>query len=280
MSNKTEKRDMDAIRAAHKSRMNALKQANQIERELEAKRKLALRQKIEEKEAAERKVRAEHEFAEKSRLSQCLMIAKDLVKQHIDTLVVKYSQLVQPDDYGHINYSKWESQRAYFLSRIVYPRIGGKECGIEPAVLENIVDGAVKKSFSKRSETLTSAKNLSPIEYEMYCAAQLNRIGWKTVLTKTSGDQGVDVIADKEKIRLAIQCKRYSSPVGNAAVQEICAGMKFVKAQFGAVVSNAPFTPQARQLAISTNVLLLHHSDLERIDSLLKKQAEMNSRNA
>jgi restriction system protein len=50
--------------------------------------------------------------------------------------------------------------------------------------------------------------------------------------------------------------------VGNGAVQEIAAAMRYWSGDMAAVVSNAGFTPAARKLAAATGVLLLHHDGL------------------
>ena len=63
-------------------------------------------------------------------------------------------------------------------------------------------------------------------------------------------------------MRLVVQCKRYGKPVGNGAVQEIAAAMRYWSGDMAVVVSNAGFTPAARKLAAATGVELLHHDDL------------------
>ncbi len=70
------------------------------------------------------------------------------------------------------------------------------------------------------------------------------------------------MIAVYGNVKAVLQCKKYSQPVGNAAVQEIIAGKSFEQAQVAAVVSNANFTPSAKQLASTTGVFLLHFSEL------------------
>jgi hypothetical protein len=77
------------------------------------------------------------------------------------------------------------------------------------------------------------------------------------------------VVAEKAGKRLVVQCKKYSSPVGNGAVQEIHAARVFENANFAAVVSNAGYTKSAKELARATSVFLLHHLDLLRIDRVL-----------
>ena len=121
-------------------------------------------------------------------------------------------------------------------------------------------------------EEITEAKfheDMSPEEFEHYCAAVLQEMNWKARVTQVSGDQGVDIVADKRGMRIVIQCKKYSKPVGNRAVQEIVAAIAHEDAQRGVVVTTSDYTPAAENLAASNEVLLLHHSDLRRIDRLL-----------
>lgn len=105
---------------------------------------------------------------------------------------------------------------------------------------------------------------MTGIEYEEYCSQILEEEGWVVESTSSTGDQGVDLIATSDDLRVCIQCKRYSKPVGNKAVQEITAGMIYWKGTHSVVVSNAGFTPSARKLANSTGVLLI--SELELTD--------------
>jgi restriction system protein len=114
---------------------------------------------------------------------------------------------------------------------------------------------------------------MSPEEFEHYCAALLRRARWRADVTQASGDQGVDIVAEKRGLRIVVQCKMYSKPVGNRAVQEIVAGIAHEEAQRGVVVTTVGYTSAAEALAASNNVLLLHHSQLHRIDRLLARSA-------
>ncbi len=110
--------------------------------------------------------------------------------------------------------------------------------------------------------------DMDPIEFERHCAEAMRLAGWSAETTKGSGDQGVDVVAERAGIRVVLQCKRYNTSVGNKAVQEAFAAKTFARAQHAAVVTNSQFTPAARALAASTGVLLLHFTDLARPNKL------------
>ena len=69
----------------------------------------------------------------------------------------------------------------------------------------------------------TPLDEMEGVEFEQYCAELLRNRGFIDVkLTKASGDFGVDILAEKDGVTYAIQCKRYADPVGVKAVQEAC----------------------------------------------------------
>lgn len=94
-------------------------------------------------------------------------------------------------------------------------------------------------------------------QFEQWCAMLLKRIGYTNVKTTPgSGDQGVDIVAEKDGIRWAFQCKRYSSNLSNTPVQEVYAGMRYYQCQCGAVMTNSYFTSGGAQLARAVGVEL------------------------
>jgi restriction system protein len=110
-------------------------------------------------------------------------------------------------------------------------------------------------------------------EYELYCREVLQEAGWRALLTPGSGDQGADIIAEKEDQRVVIQCKFYNGTVGNKAVQEAYAAAAFQDAPYAVVVTNSVFTKSAHQLAHKNGVLLMHHTDLSRLELIVTSGA-------
>lgn len=89
--------------------------------------------------------------------------------------------------------------------------------------------------------------NMSGESYENYVATRLKELRYHSIeTTKASGDHGADIIAyAPDGVKCAIQCKYYSKPVGNKAVQEALAGMVFYKCDRAIVITNNAFTKQA-----------------------------------
>lgn len=100
-------------------------------------------------------------------------------------------------------------------------------------------------------------------EFEHFCANVLMRNGFEnTSVTSGSGDQGIDIIAYKDGIKFGIQCKCYSSDIGNKAVQEVYAGKTFYNCHIGVVLTNRNFTKSAVELARSNGVILWNRKKL------------------
>ena len=107
---------------------------------------------------------------------------------------------------------------------------------------------------------------LSGPEFEAYVALVLQDNGFKHVaLTKGSGDQGVDILAERNGKTYAIQCKNYEGAVGNFAVQEAYAGAQFYGCDEAAVICPGQFTRGAKELAQHTGVLLWDGKKLSRM---------------
>ena len=106
-------------------------------------------------------------------------------------------------------------------------------------------------------------------EFEGWVASQLEIFGWKSSATMASGDQGIDVIAEKNSITVGIQCKRYSGVVGNKAVQEVAAGRQHFGLDFGAVITTSRFTRSAEELALTNDIFLLKVEQIPDLENII-----------
>ena len=101
-------------------------------------------------------------------------------------------------------------------------------------------------------------------DFEYYCADLLRDNGFLEVeVTKGSGDFGADILAEKDGITYAVQCKCYDKPIGVKAVQEIYAGRDFYDRMVGVVMTNQYFTQPAVELAKKLNIVLWDRGYIE-----------------
>ena len=122
----------------------------------------------------------------------------------------------------------------------------------------------------RRKYAIHTLDEIDGHEFEYYCAELLRKRGFIDVsVTKGSGDYGVDVLAEKDGVTYAIQCKAYTSPVGVKAVQEAYAGREFYDRMVGAVLTNQYFTKPAVEAAKKLKILLW---DRGYLDSMIEEE--------
>ena len=109
---------------------------------------------------------------------------------------------------------------------------------------------------SRKTLTIDDIDLMSGPEFESAVCSLFKAMGYAVHVTKQSGDQGIDVIAEKDSVKIGIQAKCYASAVGNAAVQEAAAGKVFYGCGKAMVVTNSTFTKSAVELAAANGVIL------------------------
>jgi restriction system protein len=212
----------------------------------------------------------------------------DLMKKYNQTLSLKFEQLTFTDDYGDSNFESWIIERDNFIvnklsefiislsnevnsklkihfSKSVSEKMYELCLDVIIATLKEKIRNKIDYFVENNKQTIYNEEiNLSdPIEFEKSIEYLFNSFGWNARQTKSTGDQGADVIAKKGDFISIIQCKLYSQPVGNKAVQEVFSAKKYYNGNDGVVITNSSYTKSAKMLASSTNIKLLHYSEIE-----------------
>lgn len=121
--------------------------------------------------------------------------------------------------------------------------------------------------LSKRRARARNFDLLDGHEFEYYCADLLRKRGFQEVeVTKGSGDYGIDILAERDGVTYAIQCKCYGDSVGVKAVQEAYAGRDYYDCMVGAVLTNQYFTGPAVEAAKKLKILLWDRGYLESME--------------
>lgn len=186
--------------------------------------------------------------------------------EHREALSLRYRQLVSRNPYGGLELKAWTKELERFRASTGISGAPDRIALFDAELTDRVKAWAADADAASASGRFASA---DPYEYERWCANQLARYGWQAEATRSSGDQGVDVVAIKNGIKVALQCKLHSSAVGNKAIQEVHAAAAFIDATHAAVVAPTDYTRAARQLAGKLNVLLLHHAQLSGLDDIL-----------
>ncbi|HEV2215196.1 MAG TPA: restriction endonuclease, partial [Terracidiphilus sp.] len=171
---------------------------------------------------------------------------------------------------------KWDTEVSYFIAHHIRPMLNSRLRSLlerEREAVGRRISQRVARVAQQRPAFSTIPASMTPSEFEAFCAESLREGGWGVRLTPLSRDQGVDVIAEKNGVRVVLQCKMYSKPVGNKAVQEVAAGRVHQQANHGAVVTNSTYTTSAKELANTNGIHLLHYTDLPQLEQMLSRPA-------
>ena len=193
-----------------------------------------------------------------------IKLAKSCVNKHISTLIKKKSTSCKVDDYGIKDDSLWLEEKNYFINKVIVPTLDDLEIEEELRTqIEELIENQIEEKIKEHQGMNTKFDDtMDGFEYEHYVAKLFQEAGWQAKVTQGSGDQGADVLANKEGVSMAVQCKKYSKPVGNKAVQEVAAAKGFYKTNLAIVVTNKDYTPSAKALSKELNIALLHHSQI------------------
>lgn len=122
-----------------------------------------------------------------------------------------------------------------------------------------IYDLVEEKSEAPEEEQIDSLNidTMDGHDFEYFCASVMKKNGFDTAeVTRSSGDHGADIIATRNNVRYAVQCKRWSSAVGNKVVQDVFYAKEVYHCHVGIIITNNTFTPAAREAAKEAGIVL------------------------
>ena len=132
--------------------------------------------------------------------------------------------------------------------------------------------------YQKFKAKMDRVWTMDGLEFEEFTCDILKENGFKDVKkTQACGDYGVDVIACKNNKKYAIQCKRYKSSLGIAAIQQVYTGKDYYKADIAVVLTTSSFTRNAKNTAAKLNVQLWERTELQKLMKNALNKKEDNS---
>ncbi len=100
---------------------------------------------------------------------------------------------------------------------------------------------------------------MTPAQFERLVARRFEAEGYRTRLTPTTNDWGVDIFAERGTERLAVQVKMYAGarPINRQMVFEIVGAAAYFDCTGSAIATNGEFRTDAREAAIKLGVRIL-----------------------
>jgi len=177
------------------------------------------------------------------------------ILDNLPLIKVEYLKLSKIKPFGQVDNSVFLKEFHKYISKEC---LGGRTKWSFGSELDNIIS-LIENSHSSDSSNIS---DLDGFEYEEYCKNELIKNGWHTEITPKSGDYGADIIAKKEDIIAAIQCKNHNKPAGVEAVQQVVGSKAIYSANLLIVISPTGFTERATKLAKANSVLCIDHDQI------------------
>ena len=99
--------------------------------------------------------------------------------------------------------------------------------------------------------------SLNPYKFEKEIAILFEKQGYKTNVTKGSGDGGIDIELEKENGRGIVQCKLYQNKLGPSPVRDLFGTMVAGNYKYGFVVNPLGFSDNAYEFSKGKNIGLI-----------------------
>jgi HJR/Mrr/RecB family endonuclease len=111
---------------------------------------------------------------------------------------------------------------------------------------------------------LATIDRMTGHEFEQYISQLMTQQGYYTKVTKGSGDNGVDIIAEFNGVRWAVQCKRQVNNVSPDAIRDVVAATQstLFNCSRSMVVTNNYYSKASTQYGKSTKCVLIDRNAL------------------
>jgi len=154
------------------------------------------------------------------------------------------------------------------------------------SIVNEIYDDIELENFEKNlgikdtAYSIPDYNTLNGYEFEELLKELFTALGYVVHKTKSSGDQGADLVVNKDGIGTVVQAKKYSGKVSNKAIQEVVAAKALYNCEKAMVVTTGEYTKSAVELAMSNKVELWDKNKLDEIiENKFLNQSENNLQN-
>jgi HJR/Mrr/RecB family endonuclease len=107
--------------------------------------------------------------------------------------------------------------------------------------------------------------NLSGWQFEKEVSNLYKKQGFNSLVTKGSGDGGVDIVLNKDGVKTLVQCKNHNKAIGPASIRDLFGAMTHEGVSSGIFISSTGYTKGAREFSLGKSIALLDIHDIIRM---------------
>jgi len=143
------------------------------------------------------------------------------------------------------------------LRPVAWLALGGGLCLAAAAALEWAHVARARRAGASEL-TRRALREFPPERFAEWCAARLREQGYQVTPVGGLSDPGVDLIAERERERLVVQCKRWfgTRPVVEPPLEELFEAMHHEHANGAVVITTGTFSEPTLQMAKGTPIRL------------------------
>ncbi|MDD4409987.1 MAG: restriction endonuclease [Candidatus Pacebacteria bacterium] len=186
------------------------------------------------------------------------------LSEDVSTFINRYGKEKGKSSWKYMGYGFDIDKMRLFIKTLSCKGLGINDVDDLELVLMKYIDireeTLMKGGFESKQYKFSS---LSGQEFEDLLIRLYGLMGYIVEHPGGVGDQGGDLILNKNGQRILVQAKRYSGNIGNAAVQEAVAAKKYYDCNQVMLIGSSNFTRAALDLASYNEVELIGKSELQ-----------------
>ena len=122
---------------------------------------------------------------------------------------------------------------------------------------------------STRTDLASNVCSMTAVAFKEFTVSLFREMGYTVEITPGTSDNGIDLLLRKNNQLIAVQCKRWNTPVGEPIVRDFYSALMSSGAQSGYVVTTSTFTSHAYSFAQGKPIQLV---DLEALVDLATRR--------
>ena len=122
---------------------------------------------------------------------------------------------------------------------------------------------------STRTDLASSVCSMTAVAFTEFTVSLFREMGYTVEITSGTSDNGIDLLLRKNNQTIAVQCKRWSAPVGEPVVRDFYSALMSSGAHSGYIVTTSTFTSHAYSFAQGKPIQLV---DLEALVDLATRR--------
>lgn len=115
-------------------------------------------------------------------------------------------------------------------------------------------------------------QRLSGRQFEIELAKLYQNLGYNTTICRQGGDEGIDIVLEKDGKKIAVQCKAHKKPISPSVARDLAGTMIHHGFEYGIIASTNRFTEGTIKFCKYKNIELISIKEILKLYNELKRK--------